>query len=103
MVHIPMMDSFDTQVPRAEIVRLLIESGSDARVTSTEIGDSALHLSVKYFNEDDALETAKLLVAHGCDPLEVNSLGETPLRIAIRRGHVSVAGYLRSLGIPLPP
>ncbi|KAF8545767.1 ankyrin, partial [Imleria badia] len=41
-------------------------------------------------HEDEALETTKLLIARGCDPLQANSCGDTPLHIAVQRGHVSV-------------
>ena len=56
-----------------------------------------------YFCEDNALEIVKLLVGHGHDPLEANSSGKTLICIAIEHGHLSIAQYLISLGVQLPP
>ena len=81
----------------------LIENGVDV-LARTDRGDSALHVVLRCFNDDDsALEAVKALVDHGCDPLEADSHGATPLHIAIKRGDISVAGYLLTLGAHLPP
>lgn len=84
------------------MIRCLIDCGANA-LGHTCHGDSVLHVVLATFGEYDALETAKLLVAQGCDPLQINSCGKTPLRIAVERRHVSVARYLLSLGAPLSP
>ncbi|KAF8435390.1 ankyrin repeat-containing domain protein [Boletus edulis BED1] len=84
------------------MVHFLVESGADT-LARTSNGDSVLHLVLAAFDERDALETTKLLVDHHCDPSSPNSRGETPIRIAVCQGHVSVTGYLLSLGVRLPP
>ena len=85
----------------ARMIRLLIDNGA-ITLPHTRDGDYVLHLALATFDERDALETAKLLLDLGCDPLEVNSCGDTPLHISAQRGHVSVVHYLLSRGIPLP-
>ena len=85
----------------ARMIRFLVENGFDALVRTTS-GDSLLHIAIRDFREDDVLETTRLLVARGCRPLQANSHGETPLRIALEEGHVSVVHYFLSLGVPLP-
>lgn len=86
----------------AQMIRFLVENGVNA-LARTRFGDSLLHLAVEQFHEDDALETTKLLVRHGCDPFEVNRHGKTPLYISVKNWNVSVAQYLISLGAPLSP
>jgi ankyrin repeat protein len=87
---------------KAPMVRFLVENGADVHVR-TEAGDSVLHIALQSFYEDDALGIAELLVGYGCDPLEANSSGKSSLHIAIEQVHISVAQYLLSLGVPLPP
>ncbi|KAF8549459.1 ankyrin [Imleria badia] len=84
------------------MIRCLIEYGADT-LALTSHGDSVLHIVLAAFSEYDALETAELLVAQGCNPFQTNSYGKTPLRIAVERRHVSVARYLHSIGAPLSP
>ena len=83
------------------MVRLLLQSGADVHAR-TKTGDSVFHLALDYYNENEALEVAKLLVCYGGNPAEANSSGKTSLHIAIKYGHISVARYLLSLGVPLP-
>ena len=87
---------------KAPMVRFLVENGADVHVR-TEAGDSVLHIALQSFYEPDALGITELLVGYGCDPLEVNSSGKSSLHIAIEQVHISVARYLLSLGVPLPP
>ncbi|KAG6379228.1 ankyrin repeat-containing domain protein [Boletus reticuloceps] len=84
------------------MINFLIHSGADVHVYA-ETGDSVFHIVLELFRGDGALDITELLISYGCDPLEVNSSGKTPLHIAIERGHISVARYLLSLGVPLPP
>ena len=87
----------------AQMINLLVENGTDPLVHNSN-GDSVLHLVIAAFDEEDALETAMPLVSCDCDPFESNSRGETPVRIAVERGHASVVRYLLSTaGVPLPP
>ncbi|KAI9568427.1 ankyrin repeat-containing domain protein, partial [Boletus coccyginus] len=48
------------------------------------------------------LRAVNLLVHYGCDPLEADSRGWTPLHIAVERDHIFIARYLLSLGVPVP-
>lgn len=41
---------------------------------------------------------AEDLVAHGADPALASDDGNTPLDVAVEKGHEAVAGWLRSLG-----
>ena len=87
----------------AAMIHFLVENGVDV-LARTDRGDSALHVVLRCFNYDDsALGAVKALVGHGCDPLEADSRGATPLHIAVKRGDVSVAGYLLALGARVPP
>jgi len=93
--------NLDRMQNAAQMIHDLVENGANTLAHNIR-GDSVLHLAIAAFGEHDALETVKL-VAHDCDPLEANSRGETPLRIAVNHGHVSVVHYLLSRGVPLPP
>ncbi|KAF8556919.1 ankyrin [Imleria badia] len=84
------------------MVRFLVENGADVRVR-TEAGDSVLHVALQSFYEHDALGITELLVGYGCNLIEANSSGKSSLHIAIEQAHISVARYLLSLGVPLPP
>ena len=87
----------------APMIRFLVENGVDI-LARTNNGDSLLHnLLQSLYDENEVFETVKLLVGYGCDPLEANPRGATPLHIAVERGHISVARYLLTLGAPLPP
>ncbi|KAG6377683.1 ankyrin repeat-containing domain protein [Boletus reticuloceps] len=88
---------------RALMVACLVEKGANVHAHNAA-GDTVLHTALKAPSEEDyVLETAKVLVCHGCDPLQASSSGESPLDIAVKRGLVSVARYLLSLGIPPSP
>ena len=87
----------------APMIHFLVEHGVNLLAHASD-GDSVLHTALRCFNrDDDVLEAVKLLVGHGCDPLEANSRGNTPFHIAVERGHISAARYLLTLGAPLPP
>lgn len=63
----------------ANVVRLLLEAGADARRPRMVSGHPALHYLVIYSGHDGAREALRLLLEHGADPdvLGVDSL--TPL------------------------
>ena len=80
------------------MIRFLVKNGVDVHAYASD-GDSVLHIALRCLNAaDDVLDTVKLLVSYGCDPLEANSRGETSLHIAAERGYVSVARYLITQG-----
>ena len=85
------------------MICFLVENGVDA-LARTRHGDTLLHIVLRSLDDDnDALEAVKLLVGYGCNPLEVNSRGKTPLCVAVQLGgHLSVARYLLTLGALLP-
>ena len=89
----------------APMIHFLVENGVDIFAHSTEDGDSLLHIALQCFYDDEkeALEAVKVLVGYGCDPIEANFHGHTPLRIAVQRGHISAAQYFITLDAPLPP
>ena len=87
----------------APMIRLLVKNGVNVHAHASN-GDSVLHIAFQCFNDDkDTLEAVKILIEYGCDPLEANSRGNTPLHIAVEQGHISAARYLLTLGTPLPP
>lgn len=87
------------QRKRAHMVRLLLQNGITVHARTTT-GDSLLHVALESFSEDSySTEVLKTLVDHGCDPLETNSSGKTPLQIAIELGRVSFVRHLLSLGV----
>ncbi|KAF8125623.1 ankyrin repeat-containing domain protein [Boletus edulis] len=89
---------------RVPMIICLIENGANVREALTAAGDSVLHTALQSsWDEYYALEVAKVLVCHGCDPLNANPFRKTPLQIAVGRGLVSVARYLLSLGISPSP
>ena len=90
------------QQKRASMTHLLLENGANVHAC-TASGDSLLHVALESFSEDDhCLETVELLIGHGCDPRKASFSRKPPLRIAVERGHVRVARYLLSLGVPPP-
>lgn len=86
-----------------KLYTLFIEQGADPRVIAKN-GDTVLHGVVdKVFPQSDALKLTRALIRAGCNPSTLNSAGETPLQVAVRRGYVSVIEYLLSLNVsPLP-
>lgn len=86
---------------KMSMVRFLIYSDADVHVHA-ETGDSLFHIMLESLGEDDALDITELLISYGCDPLEANFSGKTPLHIAIEQAHTSVVLYLLSIGTPLP-
>ena len=103
MLVVALTYSWNTPIGvKAPMVRFLVENGADVHVR-TEAGDSVLHVALSSPYEDDALGLTELLVGYGCDPFEANSSGKSALYIAIEQAHISVARYLLSLGVPLPP
>ncbi|KAF8556663.1 ankyrin [Imleria badia] len=86
----------------APLVRLLVEEGADTTIV-TKNGDTALHLALARGDQDDRLETTKILVGAGCDIHAHNSAGDTPFYIAARAGHIAIIKSFPSQGEPLPP
>ena len=87
----------------APMIRFLVNNGVNVHAHTSD-RDSVLHIALRCINDDEeTLEAVKVLVDYGCDPFEANSHGNTPLHIAVERGHISAARHLLTLGAPLPP
>ena len=85
------------------MIRLSLDMGGGVKVTSPN-GDTPIHLVLDaQGSEDDCLECVQALIDAGCDPAAHNLVGDTPIHIAVRRGHLAVVEYLLSLHVPLPP
>ena len=85
---------------KVQVIVCLLENGALAHTLAAESGDPLLHTALQSSSEEVALQTVKILVSHGCNPLEASSSGKNPLHIAVERGFVSVAQYFLSLGVP---
>ena len=93
-------------VPRNDLsmIRFLLAEGADVRAIAAN-GDTVLHALLRSpFLRDfrDCLESVKVLITAGCDPGIPNSVGETPVVLAVLACQVPVVKYLLSLHIPLP-
>ena len=83
--------------------RFLISKGVDVRCVAANVDMQLLHRALDFRNEMDCLECAKILVGAGWDPSLRNSVGQTPIHIAARHGHISIIQYLLSQSATLPP
>ncbi|KAN0087729.1 Ankyrin repeat-containing domain protein [Tylopilus felleus] len=85
------------------MIHFLFDNGVNI-LARTSDGDSVLHIVLESaYDDGEAFTAMKFLVSHGCDPLEANLRGITPLHVAVKEGHVSAARYLLTLGAVLPP
>ncbi|KAF9224620.1 ankyrin [Gyrodon lividus] len=87
---------------RAQIMHMLMDKGADLHMLTFN-GDSILSTAMDNWDEDECLQTAKMLIGAGCNPFACNSEGKTPLHIVVAKGHISVVKYLLSMDFPLPP
>ncbi|KIJ69636.1 hypothetical protein HYDPIDRAFT_60462, partial [Hydnomerulius pinastri MD-312] len=79
---------------RLEIVKMLIDSGADVHAL-TQGRNNVLHAAVQgAVLSEESLYIVSALVEAGCDPCARNASGETPLHLAVTRGHVSIVKYL---------
>ena len=74
-------------VPRADVVKILLDAGADPNGQDTRFGQAPLHhaalpyASRPYGNE--RVKLGKLLLEYGADPLLTNKHGKTPLDYAM--------------------
>ncbi|KAF8549430.1 ankyrin [Imleria badia] len=90
-----------TPSERASMVRLIVYAGVNVRVCGT--GDTTLHLVIKFLEQEECLEAAKILVCAGCKPFVYNQARKTPLHLALEQEYSSVADYLLSQQRPASP
>lgn len=96
---------------RTLMIVCLVKNGADGDAR-TAAGVPVLHTVLQSFqfwdgfsfeSEGYALETMKVFINHGCNPVEACAYGKPLLRAAVKRGLVSVTQYFLSLGIPPSP
>lgn len=75
---------------RTHMISVLIRAGVDPDVRNIE-GMTPLMAAA----EIGARDIARLLIENGADPKLVDEAGETAFDIAMRKGHVDMAGILR--------
>ncbi|KAG9316928.1 ankyrin repeat-containing domain protein [Chiua virens] len=85
-----------------EIAALLVRKGADVHST-TDDGDTVLHLCIKQYGESSCLDLIKIFVEAGCDPNSYGAQGTTVLGVAAEYGCASVMEYLLSCNVPFPP
>jgi ankyrin repeat protein len=87
--------TFSERIP---ILRLIVDTGAEICVGD----DTALHLAMKTFGQDECLEVVKILVGAGCKPFVYNPARKTPLHLALEQRYFSVADYLLLQQAPAP-
>ena len=90
---------------KVQMVFCLLEHTTNVHTCAVN-GEPLLHTllsSTWTWDDEYAVWITKAFVSHGCDPLEANPSGRTPLRIAVEQCLVHVARYFLSLGIPPSP
>ena len=85
------------------VTRFLLQRGVDINAASVGRGDTALHLAAMCPWEPRSLELTQMIIDAGCNPQVHNLRGETPVTIAVKRGHLSVVEHLLSCNVPFPP
>lgn len=86
---------------QSRMIRFFLDNGGNVHAV-TDDGNTLLHLAVRAYPEEDALELAEFLIRSGCSPCAFNSAQETPIHIASKIGSMSMITYLLSLGPSLP-
>ncbi|KAI9567859.1 ankyrin repeat-containing domain protein [Boletus coccyginus] len=83
----------------APMIRFLVEHRVNVLARACD-GDSVLYIALRHDRtaRNDLLKVVTRLVGYGCDPLEANPRGETPLHIAAERRHISAVQYFIAQG-----
>ena len=85
-----------------QMVKVLIRKGADVHSTASD-GNTVLHLAITEHAESMCLDLVKTLIEAGCNSMAQDSDANTVLEAAMIRGYTSVAQYLLSRDITLPP
>ena len=79
---------------KVDVVKSLIESGADVKISILESGENGLHISAKR----DSKKIAKILLEKGVDIESKTKKGETAYHIAAERGSIKMLDFLDSKG-----
>jgi hypothetical protein len=85
------------------VIKILIDK--DARTSG---GDTVIHLAYhrysKFWDVEDFLKAAEIVVHSGCNPAVCNFNGKMPIDVAVATGNIDVVRHLLALsrGTPLP-
>ncbi|KAH0831120.1 ankyrin repeat-containing domain protein [Lanmaoa asiatica] len=84
--------------------RFVVGKCVDVRCVVSNVDTQLMHRALDYYDEEDCLECAKILVGKGWNPLLRNSAGERPIHVTVRWGQLSTIKYLLSHcdNAPLP-
>ena len=82
----------------AEQVKYLIEQGCDPKIGEDEAQITPLHFAA----QNNALETAQMLIAAGADPKQQTEEGATPLDVAKLHNHQEMVKLLNKVCIHAP-
>src|SRR6202042_3386013 len=83
----------------AEIVKLLLNAGSNLNATTSGSNENALHFAVEIGSED----VVRYLMDYDADPEAQTADSETALQIAIKERHDSIVRLLLERGARLRP
>ena len=85
-----------------QMAEFMIRNGADVHSTASD-GNTVLHLAITEHAESMRLDLVKTLIEAGCNSMAQDSDANTVLEAAMIRGYTSVAQYLLSRDITLPP